>query len=126
MHSSVSIRLPLLRVAWELFRKRPWFGWGSGVFGPLKFDIIRKLHKDGKWNASTFRGEFCHCEPVDLLYEYGVVGALLWLCAVGSVLLRGGPYVPMVLAVLVVSLTYFPLRRPGPGLAFWVLLGMVS
>jgi O-antigen ligase len=114
--SSVAVRIDQARVAWKLIKKKPVFGWGLNSFLINRQDI------------DTKPGEHVHCEPIEILYELGVVGLILWLAAVGIIMVRGwgSPFMPMLLAMLVVSLFYFPLRRPHTGLMFWITLGLLA
>lgn len=114
--SSVKIRVEQLRTAWALIKQRPLFGWGLNSFVIKRQDI------------SNEKGEHVHCEPVEVMVELGVVGLALWLLIIAGIVLHGlsNPMMPMLIAMLVICLFYFPLRRPHTGLMFWIILGLLA
>lgn len=70
--------------------------------------------------------EHPHCEPLLILAETGVTGALFW-AAIGVVLLkRRGPEWGALAALAVVACVSFPFRSPPHALAGLVLAGMLT
>ena len=114
----------LVSAALAIWREHPAYGTGGWGFRHL---LPLHVPKDRlKWAAGNGRANV-HCDPVQFLSEFGIVGALLLLVAAG-VLLRaawlspGGPaLLPAALALLLVaahSLIDLPFRHPAV-LALW-------
>uniref|UniRef100_A0A6M3KZL6 Putative O-antigen ligase n=1 Tax=viral metagenome TaxID=1070528 RepID=A0A6M3KZL6_9ZZZZ len=115
-----------LLIAFEIFKKFPLFGSGSGSFSSLKADVWRKLVQEGRIIGHTLQGEHVHCDPVEILMELGIVGFLCWSWMLGVNIANSQRFLPLFVVMFVCSLFYFPTRRPHTGLLFWTTLGMLS
>lgn len=69
--------------AWEMFKEKPWQGWGLGSFGT----VYHRFRQEGAEYA-----RFAHSFPIQLAAETGIIGLALWLSFLGgmAVLLSKG------------------------------------
>jgi len=102
-------------------RHATWRGHGPGTMG---FAILG-------WGARLRRsltfGEAC-CEPVQLVFEYGVLGGLAMFIFLGGIVGRlhlGSPWSASFLVGVTASLAYFPLRIAPIGVAFLMVAAHV-
>lgn len=67
---SVGLRLAMYRAFWDDWRERPWFGWGPGL-------MERALDRAGVNAMTEERFTHFHSSYFDVLFQFGIVGALL-------------------------------------------------
>jgi O-antigen ligase len=76
--SSIALRVRVWHFAYGMWRERPWFGWGAGTSGYWIQDSGQAQLKDADlWLADL------HNTYAELLFQFGVVGAVLFLSLVG-------------------------------------------
>ena len=123
----LAARVQQMPYAWEMIKDYPLFGTGGWGYGSLlKFHLSMD-----EWNSWMATGKAnIHCDPLQLLSEFGVAGALCmgWVLAVlvRSVVSMGRPgllqrwIMAGILAVGLHSLVDWPFRCPS------ILLGWCS
>lgn len=78
---------------------------------------------DLRWD----KGEHIHNDLVEVFFELGLVGAVLFYSVIGLAMFttEHPMLIPVLVAMLLNCSTYFALKRPYTGLIFWVVLGMM-
>ncbi len=105
--SSMGVRLGQWMHGMELFRERPWFGWGPGAGEQLQeLAALPERYQAG--------GIHFHSAPLDLLLWTGIVGLVIATLLFASLalglwrlFLRGGPEARLALAALTVMAMAF-------------------
>ena len=122
LNLSLSGRPIFLRAAWAMWQDHRW--WGVGGHG-FKYTVARYLPAAQQAELQRAGWANVHCDPLQWLVEFGLVGALLLSALAGVLLrplarLRRGWYEPLPLlgacglgALLVFSLIDLPLRCPA-------------
>lgn len=102
------IRTTAYQATYEMFRDKPVWGWGAGSF-EYRFPVYQqeypKIHT--RWER-RMRWEYAHNDPLQLLAEYGIAGAALFVALFAFFLTR--------------IFRYRGYRRP---LSSWCLLGFL-
>jgi O-antigen ligase len=114
--ASVSTRLVWWSSALDMFRARPWTGFGGGAFEY----VYGALHP---WSAFGLGTIFAHSSPLTWLAEYGLFAALLWFGFVAWRIIAGvGPEKWGLIAALILSTQDYTLEVPANFMAFCFLL----
>jgi O-antigen ligase len=74
-------QLLIYRDAWQLFMDKPVFGWGAG-----SFRTMMTFYQETELGTSMYQA--AHSDVLQLLVEYGLVGALAWISVPVIVFIR--------------------------------------
>ncbi len=95
-------RILMPKACLEIARDRPWFGFGPGTFATV-FPFYSHLYGDSL--AGIWR--YAHCDYLQTLVEWGIVGCLLW----GGIFFGGITRCVLILVGKGWSSTAFPSRK---------------
>ncbi len=107
-----SNRTALREVAWKLAQRDLVWGSGAGCFPYysdfeiIKYPFFQDPHRTWKLRYTAVHA---HCEPLEFLVEFGIVGCALWVIAVGAVVC-----------------TILRRLRHLPGLSLAAVLGLIA
>ncbi len=130
LKGSIEIRIGYYIACLDTVIHRPITGWGLRTFRREQFFAV---HRIGKKYPDVFKKyplpttHRLHNDYLEIFHELGIVGFLLFLYILyglnwsGDIILSSG-----LLAVLVISFFFFPLREPHIAAPFWVLAGTTS
>lgn len=109
----------------EVWRQRliAWF-FGSGPT-TLQYDLLRWDHR---FKTDLING-YAHCEPIHMLYEYGLCGVAaigLFVWRVGSGLSIGDPWSAAAVAGAVAAYGTITCRTPATGIPWLVVCAIVA
>lgn len=125
-----SARLGHLMAVWSCIKKRPIFGWGLRSFRREQFFAVdRILKKDMKAfdNIIPPTTHKLHCDILEIWHELGIVGVVLFgfilyqIPYSNDVVVTGG-----IISMLVLSMTFFPLREAYTAIPFFAMAGALS
>lgn len=121
-HRGERTRPLLWGVAIDLWQERPLVGYGGGSFG----DLMERHRPEGLWESANY----AHNEYLNGLSDYGAIGGLLALAAVGLILRRrwriapDQPGIGLALATLMLAILIdFHWQAPAVGWLAAMLLG---
>lgn len=119
-----SVRWNVARATWQLFRDRPWTGFGAGTF-ELVYPSAAVIDQNLSWPHA-------HNDPLEFMMEWGVCAIGLLVSTLALLFSRRWPreiWLTAVLpltAVLVHSWFDFPLQIPAVMAGWLVLLGQLN
>lgn len=90
-------------IAWTLFKKRPWLGWGVDGFTCY-------LYNNPVYNGVYIRAVYAHCNFAELASDLGMLGLLIW-------------YIPT-FSMLIISLKYIR-KSPFMEMCVYWLISMI-
>jgi len=129
---SVFTRLEISYNSLVLWTQHPLGGVGAGGYN-YAYHSVQEAHFSWLGHGSALKNGhyyvgFAHNEPVQLLSEYGLVGAAL-MAAFLFAALRGakaGPYSLALASAALISLVAFPVQNPGTAVLIAASLGMAT
>ena len=125
-----SARLGHLMAVWSCIKRKPVLGWGLRSFRREQFfgvdRILRKNPKafDKIISPSTHR---LHCDILEFWHELGIVGFALFILILYKIPYSADPIVTGgIIAVLLLSTMFFPLREAYTAIPFFAMAGALS
>lgn len=122
---TIDPKWPMTRYRYEITKQRA-RAWAFG-FGPttLQYDLLRWDHR---FKAELING-YAHCEPIHVLYEYGLCGVaamLLFGWRVGVGLHIGDPWSAAAVAGAIAACGTITCRTPSTGIPWLVICAVVA
>lgn len=117
---SIRRRFYMYQTAFDIIRKRPFFGWGLNMYRVEMPESAYRLMMSEDYGES--KSHRVHNDHLEVILELGVIGYLIF----ASIFVQGY-YTPIATAILIAyavdMLFFFPLREVHTGAPFWAIAG---